>query len=236
MQLGGGKAESPVRAIFYSFIEASNFIRNSMNIVLVILVLLSIPLLISQIKNEVFQFKNPIWVLAISYILFAVSFTPALYAEKQIGALRTKNIYYFFFVVFLFINLYYFLGWGMTRIKERKGLVIWSKNRLIQWVVLLMVLFAILVPTRDWTRIAGISVIRELVNGELQTYHREIGERYKLYYDEKISDVELQSLSVDPKTISVRVNQGITEDENWYVNQSVANYFNKKSVRIINID
>lgn len=78
--------------------------------------------------------------------------------------------------------------------------------------------------------VACVSTAVSLYSGETQTYNREMKERISLYNNEQINDVEVHHISSIPKCF---VNEALTDDISYWTNKSVAEYYGKDSVKLV---
>ncbi|MCL2367976.1 MAG: DUF6056 family protein [Oscillospiraceae bacterium] len=87
---------------------------------MVFLLALTAPFLWRAAKDMKFTFPLPLLVLLLSFVLFASQNAPPLFGQHFPGPPRLRNIVYFSYVLFLFGNLFYLLGWLSRNVKLRR--------------------------------------------------------------------------------------------------------------------
>ncbi|MCL2239413.1 MAG: hypothetical protein FWC07_05625 [Defluviitaleaceae bacterium] len=77
----------------------------------VILLILAVPWLWRAAKASAYTFKAPLIVAGLSFLLFASLSAPPFFGQMISGPPRLRNIVYFSYVLLVFGNVFYLLGW-----------------------------------------------------------------------------------------------------------------------------
>lgn len=217
---------SPPKAIFYSFYYMMEKIGEWTNPLLIAGILFVIPLFWKAAKQNSFSFRYPLLVVLFSFGVLASQMTPPLYAIGTIGAERQIDIYYYAFVLILFLNWFYCVGWACKKIECKK------KSELGYSVAfLLFTLFLVFVGciSENYKGMSSISAFRSIKSGKAQTYAAEMDARLTLYHDPLIEDVVVEPLSVIPGVLKPDSVQ--SDSSNWQ-NEAIADFYDKNSVSL----
>lgn len=182
-------------------------------------------------KKSRFQFRNPLLVFVISYLIYAARMSIQFYSLGYFGSPRQMNQYYLGYVVMISISTLYFVGWLSKRINitsnsesQISGTVIHNK------VIVLVLLFMLFVSGCFNAGIKNISTVStglSLLKGETQQYSAEMHERINLYENSEVENVVVKPISKIPDCF---MDETLKNDPNYWTNKSVARYYNKQSV------
>lgn len=218
-----GAASYATDAIVHSIMSVGPFIRENTNLLQILIVIISIPLVYECARDLKFDFKYPFLFFIISYLSLAIIFTPTCYALQSLGPDRTQNLYYFWFILLIYINIFYLCGWIKQNavITHRKSYI---KNFLY---FSLIIVILILNPKDNITNMTSCITTRELLNGDLKIYDEEVTARHALYNDPDIKEIALEPLTVNPKCLTVKQDENISTDPKWWVNKSICTTYDK---------
>ena len=243
-----GGARNPIVAILLSFVYGAYSIGNCMNLSAWLLLGFCVPLFAVIARNSSFSFRSPLLVTFFSYCLYSSQATPMIYAQGIKIPYRIMNIIYFSCFVMMSVNVFYWIGY-MTKQKANNVMLskicTWHEVYFWRFYVIAFFIFCFSVA-------GGISIEAEvdvdgkaqveikelpatlsacyvLLNGEAKQFDKESWERYAIYSDDSIKEVEVTPFSVTPDII---FHSDITEDKNNWKNQCVKKYFDKKSVKL----
>lgn len=244
---GEGNGYSPLLAIVLSFSEALVFLLGRLDIPFVLLNVFLIPLYILMHKEakgkKRIAFKHPEILSLISYCVFASMFTPNLYALGMIGVYRVQNLYRFVCFLLVPVNIWYWTGFVLRVIDNRKDgkktndRAIKSINKKIVFFSILKIFYAAFASAiilfslyKTYGRtMTSVSAYYSLRSGEAETFYNEWQERLAVLEDETITDPVFEPFSQKPYLLYMA---DLSEDSNHYVNRSLAEYYNKNSVRL----
>lgn len=234
---------NPIMSILYSFVHAFSYMKLWTSPLLIGLILLIIPVIwrILLMEKRKFRYPYPILVCFLSFCVYSSCFTAPLYGVGNVDSGRIQNQIQFMFYIILLFNIFYILGWIYYKINHtskgifediKKLLFILYKYRIqYRWGVLFIVLF-IFIGTSDKNTFSSISAMRSLVKGEAREYYNESMDRLLIYKDESITVAEVFEYSVKPKVLYFNEIQ-IEGSPNYWINESIAAYYNKQKVVLI---
>ena len=227
---------SAVKAVLLSFYHAGVFVIRWTPVLVILAWLALLPLLWKLAKASKRDFSHPVWVAAGAYCVLSAMFTPTLYAVGMAGLSRVDNIIQMTYYVALLMVTVYWLGYLSHRQKEEAmedgaaalGVFLERVGNRMSLVCVLLLL-AVWVFTADKNTYTSISALRSLVKGEAQTFYAEAMERYDLYTDESLADVEVRPYSEKPYLFSF---DDLSTDPDYWLNLAVTGYYHKDSVRL----
>lgn len=224
---------SAVKAVALSFYNTAVFAVRWTPVLVILLWLALLPILWKFMKASRKDFSHPVLVTAGAYCVISAMFTPTLFAVGMTGLSRVDNIIQMTYYLSVLAVTAYWLGYfshGKQREEgaaEALGLFLERAGSRMS-VVCLLLLLGVWALTADKNTYAGISALRSVVNGEAQTFYQEAMERYELYMDESIAEVEVAPYSARPALFDFT---DLSEDEGNWMNLAVARYYHKDSVR-----
>lgn len=103
---------NPISSIMNSFGYSLHFCFSEwINIFLILFIIMLVPIVWKDIEKSIFEFKYPVLVIILSFCLVSAMFAPAAYAENSASPGRAQNIIFSFYIICLFIDEVYLLGW-----------------------------------------------------------------------------------------------------------------------------
>lgn len=224
---------SPVKSVFVSFRYTLSYcIDEWLDFTLILLLLCAVPFMWKLVKNSSFRFRYPVLVAVYSYCLLSSSFTPGLYAAGNVNAGRMQNIIFILFVLLLFINEAYVLGWICRRFEaspeEQSARGVLTSNQLLYTVsAAAMLIFCIgitVIPNENYY--TTTAAFTELITGEASAYGREMQQRSELLRSED-ADIRLPRIQNQPELI---YHSDITPYPDDWANQSMSRFYGKESI------
>ena len=211
-------------------------------------------------QNHPAFFRHPLLVICLCLCLSASNITPPLYATANIDAGRIRALMWEQFVLLLGLGLFYLAGW-ITSIRHLFGVTSdahpdsfsspeddrtpvlrraeYKKSsctrtaffcQLFYGIVLLLFLlrsaYLLQVNPRYYM---STSAITDLANGNMRHYRAECGKREKIFHDASVKKVSLSPLHNKPELLFF---QDFSTDPQDWLNQAVAEYYQKESVEI----
>ncbi len=223
---------NPIKAIILSFSNAYMFIFQWIKPISIICLIIIALLLIPYIKNIKFKFRGILPVIILSYCIFSAEFTPTLYSTSSIGEGRLWNIMYISLLLFILFNIFYFIGYVLNKMKEKK--IINNIEKTLNFYISGKSIFAIasliLVGSLmyfDKYSMTSYITYDILQNGQAQTYDQEYRERQKILENESIKKVEFEKYTYMPYPIFY---VDYTSDKDHWLNTPVAEIYNKEYV------
>ncbi|MBQ9664095.1 MAG: hypothetical protein IJV40_13180 [Oscillospiraceae bacterium] len=169
-----------------------------------------------------FPFRFPALISLWSFCLLAAMFFPPLYAMGNIGDKRLVNIVWFSFLLLLFFNMFYWLGW--LRMRGRTADRPFRLSPVIAGIVCVCMLAIHLVTGHGYTSLMALG---ELRSGEAAAYYEAGVARLAQLEDPALRNVELEPFPVTPYLLYIG---DIEESADSYLNQDMSAYFGKESI------
>lgn len=197
------------------------------------LLLMAVPVMWHIAGGSRFLFAYPGVVALLGYCMVSAGFTPNLYAQGNVGGGRLADTIYFIWFFWVYVVLFYLVGWarnllGKTQVKQ-EGL---SKRSRICVGVVFAVWFAgsyLQLFISDGIYV-GTQAAGSIMSGQAAGYKQENEERLELLYSEDIVNVEFPIFSNPPELLLF---QDITYSADDWLNQVMAEYYGKESVKIV---
>lgn len=242
---------SAVMAVLLSFYHAVAFVIRWTPAFVILIWLMLLPVLWKAAKRSDKAFRHPMWVTIGAVCVLAAMFTPTLYAVGAVGLARVDNIIQMVYYLCLITVTAYWLGYlahrenseiaasgietetvagvGKLRAGDVLGIFLDKAGHRMTAVCLLVVL-VMWIFTADKNTYTSVSALRSLAKGEAQTFYAEAMERYEVYTDDAITDVEIKPYSAVPTLFDF--NDLTTDPDNW-LNLAVARYYHKTYVKVV---
>lgn len=221
-------------SIFLSFYNTAVFAIRWTPLFVALLWLALLPFLWKMAKASERDFSHPLLVTAGALCLVSAMFTPTLFAVGMTGLSRVDNIIQITYYLAALLLTVYWMGHFAHREKKEDaaaafGLFLERAGRPMSLVCVLLLL-ALLGLTGDKNTYTSVSALRSLARGEGQTFYAEAMERHALYTDDAVKDVTVSPYSERPHLFSF---QDLSENPGNWLNQAVAAYYHKTSVRCV---
>ena len=197
-----------------------------------ILLVIVIPFMWKIAGNSKVTFSYPIVMAALGFCMVSAGFTPNLYAQGHVGDGRLANTIYFLWIFWLYVTVFYCLGWlrkvlPMKNRKNKYGLNGGEKffvyGMLTVWVVL-----SLLAAMGKRETYIGTLAAATVLSGQAKEYQQENEHRLELLYDKQVKEVVFKGFSDPPELLLF---QDVTSNPEEWINQVVAEYYGKESVR-----
>lgn len=197
---------------------------------LLLSLLIITPFLWNSIQCNKNKYKFPVALILLSFLFFLSSMSPAIYAMGCIGAGRTQNIYWWFFVMLFFLNFTYVVGWLKNTLQKNSTLNIkLDKQKVMYFEVIVFIILLFSINDND-INTTSYEATREIFSGEAREYRNQMDARLSLYKDVTIKDLYVEELTNKPLLLFFA---DVEEDKKNWINISVAKYYNKSSVTLI---
>lgn len=224
---------SPVQSILESLHRGGVFIGEWFHLYVLLLLVVVAIISYEDIKKSKFRFRLPGLVTLITFGLFSSIMTPPLFADGTWGPGRLINVLYYSYYSLLVGNMLYWMGWLQRRVPVLKGNEEKTQKSWIVPVTLAVaaVLFVGLLKVYGLQSTNSTSALLSIMKGEAATYKAENIERWRLYDDESIQDVEVADFTVKPRVL---YHDDVSTDANDWRNWTTLGFFKKQSIRRIN--
>lgn len=181
-------------------------------------------------KTSNYSFKNPLLVFIISYLIYASRISIQIFATGSIGGTRQLNEYYLGFLISTTISFLYFVGW-ISKKDFTNSIEYVSKK--ISVITILIISFTFICGTSYYAynnTVTSLATTVSLINGNTQTYHKEMLERLDMIENNSKSDVVVSPLSIYPPFF---MEEPLQTNKDFWTNQSVAAYYEKDSIILV---
>ena len=222
-----------VDAVIKSILKAGADCLDWLNWPILLVFLLMIPLLWGLTGKVKFTFPLPLVFSVFTFLLFAAQNAPRFYALGVSGPERLRSIVFYSFFWLVLINLWYWLGWVRRAVLPRLA----GREVLLRraWAAV-PVLLALLAATTLYYHYYDMSTTGRaaaaLADGSAEYYWQQQADRLPLLEDPAVTDVVLEPLDVPGNLNELLFNGDLKEDPAIWVNQAVANFYHKTTVRI----
>ena len=235
-----GWGYGPLESIGRSFLEAVKHIPEYTGPVVLMVMLLLVPMIWQAVKSTDYRFRYPGIVLALSFCLYATGYTPSLYSLGHAGLSRTLNAVKITYLLLLFLNEIYWIGWLRQLLEKRAEqttgqLTIqkWAiRNGAAAWWFYVLIGVACLVIFRASSNQAGhyssYGAYYYVHTGEAYNFHQEYLERVAILSGPE-KDVQLPAYQFRPWFLCMGE---ISENADNEANRSLAMWYHKDSVTL----
>lgn len=224
---------NPVKAVLVSFHYFLNDpIEEWLTWPVVFLLAIAIPFMWHMAGKTEFSFAYPGIVALLGFCMTSAAFTPNLYAQGDVGGGRLADTIYFIWIFWIYAVVCYVVGWVRKNlmkdsVSNYETLSVRSKIYILGLTCLWLGFSALTIMIDEGTYI-GTLAGDALLSGQASQYKAENKARLELLHDDSIQDVVLQGFSNPPQLL---IFQDIAYDENEWLNQVMAQYYGKGSVR-----
>lgn len=232
-------------------------VRNQMNMLFIMLLALLIPVfwiwaqhVIDREESDGHRsiFSLPaLLVVAYAFFLHCTAYAPTIWIYGTEGEYRMEDIRFFYLVFYLLLLEFYFVGKTALMLRSR---VAWQTaresstndtgailSRFIAADLAMILIFGTayyVLPSTNRNSLTSMSAALSLVTGEAQQYHRDVLAQREILEDPDTEgeDVYLNAVTSHPRVLYAWGLEMNPDPENW-INQAVAEYYNKASVTLI---
>lgn len=235
-----GWGYGPLESIGRSFLEAVKHIPEYTGLVVLTVMLLLVPMIWQAVKGTDYRFRYPGIVLAWSFCLYATGYTPSLYSLGHAGLSRTLNAVKITYLLLLFLNEIYWIGWLRQLLEKRAEQTtgqltiqkLTIRNGAAAWWFYVLIGVACLVIFRASPNQAGhyssYGAYYYVHTGEAYNFHQEYLERVAILSGPE-KDVQLPAYQFRPWFLCMGE---ISEDADNEANRSLAMWYHKDSVTL----
>jgi hypothetical protein len=223
------ESSGAISAIIQSFRYAIHYL-GSLDLRVVSTLLFLSPLFYKMAKQTSYSFKHPLLVALFSFCLYAAEYAPAAYTMSFNGDERVRNIIYFSFILMVFLNYFYLVGYIVRSVEEQQ--ISLNKEFLVNCAAIasaFAVVFFLSSANRLWDHTSVIAA-GDLYNGSARQYSAEMKARFRLFHDDSIKQVEVPPLSFSP--VLLNVDPLAAEKDHW-LNQEMTRFYQKEYVVVV---
>lgn len=222
------------------------YIRTWFTIPVFVIIILACPIIYEALKNCKIQFKNPLLFSALSLGVFCGLYAPTAYSYGWVGPERYMNVVYAGYVMLVFSNEIYYIGWLRKIIDtaievpdaEKKNVEKKMLKKLVKHypvVVVLCICCLIIVERPNFytgystksETYTSYTAIRSICSGEARNYYKEFCDRKNVLMNDNIQNVTLAPYNFKPQVLYF--DDIVTDETNWK-NRAIAYYYGKEIV------
>lgn len=231
-----------VKAIALSLWQSVSYMEAWINRWWLLAALVITPFFWNSYKRISFSFPRPFWVVGFVHGVFCSMSCPTFYAQGSTGPARVMAIVYYGFMLSVFINYYYLLGyffrwceghleWKKQHVKQERGFMGCAPGLLAAGMGVILLVMQIY--SGELTQCSSALAIQALAGGEAYAYEQEYRERLAVLKDENVRDVVFVPYEHQPLMLYVG---DFTPDETNVNNVEIAKYFHKDSIKVEILD
>lgn len=237
------------RTLLICFRLGFQYFRTWFTVPIILALLLLVPVLFNAFNKSKIRFRYPLLFSIISLSIFCGLFSPAAYSYGWIGPARYMNVIYWGYVLILFMNEVYYIGWirniinSLTSDCEAKRLL-FEKNLLLELKKYLVFVFlasiCVLYIVSRPNHYTGYSTIPEtytsviawnsLASGEAKDYYNQWCDRKNILINSEIKEVSFAPYRSKPKLLYF---DDITTDSTDWRNSQMKAFYNKDVIVLI---
>ncbi len=223
-----------VKSVLQAFYFGLSLMGQWFSLPLAVLWALAAWMCAGSLQASRFSFKRPVWVTLLCVCLFCAQLAPTIYTGNYIGDGRTRDTYYYTYVLMSCALVLYWEGWFLRR--REKPLDKCGGIRLAALIAALVVLAVGCVSYHPEGSLSygpqnmtSGSALRSLLSGQAARYDAAMDARDSQMNDASISDAELTPVNDVPP---VFMGDALTGGNLDYVLNLYAEYYGKQSVRL----
>lgn len=218
--------EPPIQAILYSVYRAVVFISKWTGLAQLAGFVLIAVIAFLLTRHSKYQFKYPLAVLIITFLIFATQLTPPLYAMNKVGAGRQVDIYYYSYYLLITFNIFYSCGW-----LNRKSFISFDAKKIKPTYVLcsLLVLLGVFLCgclSYGVHAVTFIDTLSALNRGTPQAYSREYLNNIK---EIKNGNTTISEMKTVPDFFAPLL---IEENPDFWINKQIARYYDVDKIML----
>lgn len=219
---------SALEAIFLSFAAAASSIIKWADLRYFSCMLLIFPF-VRNASGQMhhFSFRFPALGTLFSYCLLSAMFTPQIYAMRDSGPDRLKNIIYFSFVLLSVIDLLWWCGWLHNKSGKKTACTTHIRFKEVFPFFLVSGICFLSSVVIFGKPLSSVIAVGELRSGEAHSYFNESMARITILEDPSVPTCEFEPFSVTPYLLYFT---DMTDDPEYYENQDACTYYNKDSI------
>ena len=172
------------------------------------------------------RFSHPILTALYSYCLLAATFVPGLYSIGNSDAGRIQNLIYMLFIILLFVNEIYIIGWAKSLMCSEEKIVSGSISGVVAVMMFFMILAYGLTSVPNPEKYLSGSAIYEIMTGQTGEYRASMNNRFELLSSDD-ENIKLPILSAQPYLLFY---SDISDDEEDWTNKVMAKFYEKKTI------
>ena len=227
-RMGAVESLGVTGSILASLLQGMVFLKEWFRLPVLIFLAVIFILGAAEVVKMNFSFRLPGVVSLISFGVFCSMMTPPFFAGATWGPGRLINLVYFSYYFLLAGNLLYWTGW-VSHKYEKSQLILQKEMMILPILICFLGLFLLCLKIYGLQSTSSSSALLSLAKGEATIYLEENRQRWEIYENNSVMDVEVMDFDIKPYVL---YHDDIVEDETDWRNHAVANFFGKDSVKL----
>jgi len=238
------------KTLMISFRLGFQFFRTWLTMPVFLGIIVAIPIMYDALRRTMIRFRFPLIYSIASLCLYCAMFAPTAQSYGWIGPARYMNVVYLGFLLFIFSNLFYYIGWFCAKVNTALADRLQEKEAAEHAVLLILkpwlwaaavfvLLFTFVISSPNFyindttppgrTPYTTESAMRDLLSGNAKNYHAEYMNRLTVLRDPDVKDALLYPYSTKPALLFF---DDVTADASDWRNRLVASLYGKDSVKL----
>ena len=216
----------PIEAILQAVLQAGEDFSAFFDPTICLFLLLGVLVFLRLMPEISFDFRRPLAVQLLAFLIYASQHTPHLYAIGTSGPGRMQNIFFFSHLWLLFFSVFYWTGY----IAKRFSLNLRGRVLRVPALILSMLLICVATMQCIHHETAPAMALQTITDGSARAFDREMDRRTELYTDPAVQDVYLTPLQSKPEML---IEWDADPDSNSWINTAISNFYEKNSVLLL---
>ena len=231
--------------VIHSLYLAYESVRDNMSILLVLFLLLLLPFFrhsyseSAEVPHRWLHLPTA-FVIVLLFGIYAASFAPSVYVYGDGGPMRIEDVRFFYLVTLLAILEWFLTGKVSLLLREGEHAAFERYEGQQKFLVTVLAAavgftgFCYVLPRENREKLTTVCAVRSLLINEAQQYDEEMKERLALLENPATDgeDVCVPAFTVRPYLLFL-YGLELTEDSSYWINETVANYYDKGSVTLV---
>ena len=187
------------------------------------------------VKNETLEYKHPIIVSLILFVLYSCMFAPAYYSLGNYGYGRLQNLYFLTIIILSLVFNVYFFGWLSNNAKINHFLIKlneFTKKYISVVATVLVISFSFSISLMDYREdVVFFNVIKIVTDGSASEYHEYMVNLDKVCSASEGEDVVVEKLKAEPSLLT-SAGYNLSEDPNAWFNTAVSSFYSLNSISV----
>lgn len=187
------------------------------------------------VKNETLNYKHPIIVSLLLFVLYSCMFAPAYYSLGNYGYGRLQNLYFLTIVILSLVFNVYFFGWLSNNTKINHFLIKlneFTKKYITVVATVLVISFSFSISLIDYHEdVVFFNVIKIVTDGSASEYHEYMVNLDKVCSASEGEDVVVEKLKAEPSLLTT-AGYNLSEDPNAWFNTAVSSFYSLNSISV----
>lgn len=229
---------SPFNAVKHSIVQNTRYCLYWNGVGAVLFYMLITPVFLRIVQKCTWTFRFPIIICGLIFGVYCSTSCPSFYAQSSAGPARIFCLVYYMMNLTVTLMYFYFLG-AVTRFVasgkfSKKALSSTSLIILCEAGILLVFALLSFVRPLEETLVKphSLTAIQVMTNGDAAYYEAQYLDRLAVLEDPDVSDAVLEPYDVPASLTSLIFITDVYPNENELLNQAVAEYYHKNSVKL----